>query len=82
MSGPMALEPGGPERDTLALRLAGERVPAPRGSDRHTLALVRPGHDVRGGAGGPPAPQPAPRGRPPRPPNQRGPPRGSQRRTA
>ncbi|WP_411576504.1 hypothetical protein [Streptomyces mutabilis] len=47
MSGPMAFEPGGPEQDTLALRLADERVPAPRGSDRHTLALVRPGHDVR-----------------------------------
>ncbi len=35
MSGPMALEPGGAEQDTLALRLA--RPPA-RGDDR-TLAL-------------------------------------------
>ncbi|WP_225826217.1 hypothetical protein [Streptomyces naphthomycinicus] len=40
MSGPMALEPGGAEQDTLALRLAG--TPA-RGDDR-TLALRLPGH--------------------------------------
>ncbi|MEU7409943.1 hypothetical protein AB0B40_11565 [Streptomyces sp. NPDC042638] len=39
MSGPMALEPGGAEQDTLALRLAG--TPA-RGDDR-TLALRLPG---------------------------------------
>ncbi|MFF9087588.1 hypothetical protein ACF1BE_14415 [Streptomyces sp. NPDC014991] len=38
MSGPMALEPGGTERDTLALRLA--EPPARR--DDHTLALRLP----------------------------------------
>ncbi|MEU3528158.1 hypothetical protein AB0E62_30555 [Streptomyces sp. NPDC038707] len=40
MSGPMALEPGGAEQDTLALRLA---HPPARGDD-HTLALRLPGH--------------------------------------
>ncbi|MBL1082554.1 hypothetical protein JK359_11265 [Streptomyces actinomycinicus] len=40
MSGPMALEPGGSEQDTLALRLAG----APARRDDHTLALRLPGH--------------------------------------
>ncbi|MFF5438146.1 hypothetical protein [Streptomyces achromogenes] len=40
MSGPMALEPGGAEQDTLALRLAQAPV---RGDDR-TLALRLPGH--------------------------------------
>ncbi|WP_318205282.1 hypothetical protein [Streptomyces sp. SCL15-4] len=40
MSGPMALEPGGAEQDTLALRLA---RPPLRGDD-HTLALRLPGH--------------------------------------
>ncbi|MGC9438340.1 hypothetical protein [Streptomyces sp. WG5] len=47
MSGPMALEPGGAEQDTLALRLADDRTLAPRAADQHTLALVRPGHDDR-----------------------------------
>ncbi|MFG3155282.1 hypothetical protein ACGF7W_24885 [Streptomyces sp. NPDC048219] len=47
MSGPMALEPGGAEQDTLALRLAEARPPAPRAADHHTLALVRPGHGTR-----------------------------------
>ncbi|MEU0007281.1 hypothetical protein ABZ079_24130 [Streptomyces sp. NPDC006314] len=40
MSGPMALEPGGTEQDTLALRLAGTSV---RRDDR-TPALRPPGH--------------------------------------
>ncbi|MFJ9817268.1 hypothetical protein ACIRU3_18710 [Streptomyces sp. NPDC101151] len=43
MSGPMALEPGGTEQDTLALRLAGTPVRGRRGDD-HTLALRLPGH--------------------------------------
>ncbi|MEU0850961.1 hypothetical protein ABZ387_23775 [Streptomyces flaveolus] len=47
MSGPMALEPGGAEQDTLALRLAEARTPAPRAGDHHTLALVLPGHGAR-----------------------------------
>ncbi|MEU6478559.1 hypothetical protein ABZ858_17000 [Streptomyces sp. NPDC047017] len=44
MSGPIALEPGGPEQDTLAIRLA---APRPRRSDEHTLTLrlPRPGPD-------------------------------------
>lgn len=40
MSGPMALEPGGAEQDTLALRLAG----TPARGDDHTLTLRLPGH--------------------------------------
>ncbi|MFG2606333.1 hypothetical protein ACGFT2_22700 [Streptomyces sp. NPDC048514] len=40
MSGPMALEPGGSEQDTLALRLAGP----PLRRDDHTLALRLPVH--------------------------------------
>ncbi|MGW8066267.1 hypothetical protein ACVV2G_29315 [Streptomyces ziwulingensis] len=47
MSGPMALEPGGAEQDTLALRLADERTLAGRPADQHTLTLVRPGHGAR-----------------------------------
>ncbi|MGC9495854.1 hypothetical protein [Streptomyces sp. WG7] len=47
MSGPMALEPGGAEQDTLALRLADDRTLALRAADQHTLALVRPGRDDR-----------------------------------
>ncbi|MFE1025660.1 hypothetical protein ACFW5I_14000 [Streptomyces sp. NPDC058818] len=47
MSGPMALEPGGAEQDTLALRLADDRTLALRAPDRQTLALVRPGHGAR-----------------------------------
>ncbi|MFH8974382.1 hypothetical protein [Streptomyces sp. NPDC017890] len=47
MSGPMALEPGGAEQDTLALRLGEGRTLALRAVDQHTLALVRPGHDGR-----------------------------------
>ncbi|MFE1104485.1 hypothetical protein ACFW5U_01350 [Streptomyces rochei] len=47
MSGPMALEPGGAEQDTLALRLVDERAGTRRATDQHTLALVRPGHDPR-----------------------------------
>ncbi|MFI8192362.1 hypothetical protein ACIF8T_26855 [Streptomyces sp. NPDC085946] len=39
MSGPISLEPGGAERDTLALRLA---VPRPRTADDRTLALRVP----------------------------------------
>ncbi|MGW2746453.1 hypothetical protein [Streptomyces sp. NPDC001450] len=42
MSGPMALEPGGTEQDTLALRLAGTPAHGRRGDD-HTLALRLPG---------------------------------------
>ncbi|WP_330455821.1 hypothetical protein OIB37_02430 [Streptomyces sp. NBC_00820] len=42
MSGPMALEPGGAEGDTLALRLAGPPARHRRGDD-HTLALRLPG---------------------------------------
>ncbi|MCS0604848.1 hypothetical protein NX794_27070 [Streptomyces sp. LP11] len=42
MSGPMALEPGGTEQDTLALRLA----EAPARRDDHTLTLRLPGHGV------------------------------------
>lgn len=42
MSGPMALEPGGTENDTLALRLAG--TPARGCADHHTLALGAPRH--------------------------------------
>lgn len=44
MSGPMALEPGGTEQDTLALRLAGTRPIRPRRSDDSTLALRLPQH--------------------------------------
>lgn len=47
MSGPMSLEPGGAEQDTLALRLADDRPPSPRLTDQHTLALVLPGHGAR-----------------------------------
>ncbi|MFJ8751670.1 hypothetical protein ACIREO_20435 [Streptomyces sp. NPDC102441] len=57
MSGPMSLEPGGAEQDTLALRLADNRTlalrlaedrgPARRVTDQHTLALVLPGHGAR-----------------------------------
>ncbi|MDO0929246.1 hypothetical protein QQY24_28965 [Streptomyces sp. TG1A-8] len=43
MSGPMALEPGGTEQDTLALRLAGA-PPLPRRPDDRTLALRLPRH--------------------------------------
>ncbi|MFF7190178.1 hypothetical protein ACFZAR_34245 [Streptomyces sp. NPDC008222] len=45
MSGPMALEPGGTEQDTLALRLAGtrRRAPRPRPADDSTLTLRLPG---------------------------------------
>lgn len=50
MSGPMALEPGGAEQDTLALRLAGHRALAPHAADQHTLALVRPAYDARNDA--------------------------------
>ncbi|MFI9648358.1 hypothetical protein ACIHAA_18925 [Streptomyces sp. NPDC052040] len=51
MSGPMALEPGGAERDTLALRLAGteRRAPRPRADDS-TLALRLPGRGPDEGA--------------------------------
>ncbi len=42
MSGPLSLEPGGAEQDTLALRLSDDRTLALR-----TLALVRPGHGTR-----------------------------------
>ncbi|MDT0466913.1 hypothetical protein [Streptomyces gibsoniae] len=46
MSGPMALEPGGTEQDTLALRLAGtsRRAPRSRPADDGTLTLRLPGH--------------------------------------
>ncbi|MEU7382043.1 hypothetical protein AB0A91_19005 [Streptomyces sp. NPDC042207] len=46
MSGPMALEPGGSEQDTLALRLAGTRArrPRPRWANDSTLALRLPRH--------------------------------------
>ncbi|HWU10331.1 MAG TPA: hypothetical protein VN520_28845 [Streptomyces sp.] len=47
MSGPMSLEPGGAEQDTLALRLAGHRPLSSRLTDQHTLALVLPGHGAR-----------------------------------
>ncbi|GAA4003332.1 hypothetical protein GCM10022384_57500 [Streptomyces marokkonensis] len=47
MSGPMALEPGGADQETLALRLADDRTLALRTADQRTLALVRPGHDAR-----------------------------------
>ncbi|MET8027167.1 hypothetical protein [Streptomyces avermitilis] len=43
MSGPMALEPGGTEQDTLALRLAEDRPLALRPPDDHTVALRLPG---------------------------------------
>ncbi|MFI2645367.1 hypothetical protein [Streptomyces sp. NPDC018610] len=39
MSGPMSLEPGGAEQDTLALRLAAPRRIRPRRTDDSTLAL-------------------------------------------
>ncbi|PZT77278.1 MULTISPECIES: hypothetical protein [unclassified Streptomyces] len=39
MSGPMSLEPGGAEQDTLALRLADDRTLALRLGDDRTLAL-------------------------------------------
>ncbi|MEU6281282.1 hypothetical protein [Streptomyces sp. NPDC047028] len=42
MSGPMALEPGGTEHDTLALRLTTPPARGPR-TDQHTLALRLPG---------------------------------------
>ncbi|MER5552535.1 hypothetical protein ABT001_12755 [Streptomyces sp. NPDC002793] len=47
MSGPMSLEPGGAEQDTLALRLADDLTPALRLSDRPTPALLLPGSGVR-----------------------------------
>ncbi|MYU20710.1 hypothetical protein [Streptomyces sp. SID8352] len=47
MSGPMPLEPGGAEQDTLALRLADQRTLTLHLPDQHTLALVRPGEAVR-----------------------------------
>ncbi|MEU1216815.1 hypothetical protein ABZ424_31355 [Streptomyces sp. NPDC005790] len=47
MSGPMSLEPGGAEQDTLALRLADYRTLAPHVAGRHTPALVLPGHATR-----------------------------------
>lgn len=50
MSGPMALEPGGAEQDTLALRLADGRARAGSPADQHTLALVRPGYGARSDA--------------------------------
>ncbi|WP_405939384.1 hypothetical protein OG338_24600 [Streptomyces sp. NBC_00726] len=60
MSGPMSLEPGGAEQDTLALRLADDRTLTLRLGDNHTLALrladahrgapVMPGHRARADA--------------------------------
>lgn len=42
MSGPMSLEPGGAEQDTLALRLADDRTLALRLADAHPGAPVLP----------------------------------------
>ncbi|MDX3063316.1 MULTISPECIES: hypothetical protein [Streptomyces] len=47
MSGPMSLEPGGAEQDTLALRLADDRTLALRVTGRHAPSLVLPGHGAR-----------------------------------
>ncbi|MGW0788806.1 hypothetical protein ACWD04_11255 [Streptomyces sp. NPDC002911] len=47
MSGPMSLEPGGAEQDTLALRLADDRTLTLRFTDQQTPALVLPGHGPR-----------------------------------
>ncbi|GGL62329.1 hypothetical protein GCM10010129_02390 [Streptomyces fumigatiscleroticus] len=47
MSGPLSLEPGGAEQDTLALRLADARTLSLRVPEQHTLALLLPGHGRR-----------------------------------
>lgn len=47
MSGPMALEPGGPEQDTLALRLARPRRARSYRGDDSTVVLRLPGPDEK-----------------------------------
>ncbi|MFH9263083.1 hypothetical protein ACH4KN_02325 [Streptomyces sp. NPDC017546] len=47
MSGPMSLEPGGAEQDTLALRLADDRTLALRRTGPHPPAPIPPGHGPR-----------------------------------
>ncbi|HET9382454.1 MAG TPA: hypothetical protein VFP69_16705 [Streptomyces sp.] len=47
MSGPLWLEPGDAEQDTLAPRLTEDRAPALRLTGRHTPAPAGPGHGAR-----------------------------------